>query len=167
MVSKWVLGAVAVAGLGVGVVAADSPPKAMPNGAAGAEEGQLYRTEVALNAQETHLQALLSSARAQQSKVPATPAPATPTLPQAQLIVAAPPPTRSAPGPAATPSASPSASASLPVYTAGPTTTTTEPTQEATTTTEPLPAPTTTSTTRPPTTTTTRPSGEGDGGTDD
>ena len=50
MVWKWVLGAVAVAGFGLGVVAAGSSPRTVPHRAPSAQVQRLYRTEVALNA---------------------------------------------------------------------------------------------------------------------
>jgi hypothetical protein len=145
MVSRRLLGAVAVAGFGAGFALAlpAAHPPSTPAAPGQAEVQALYHQEVALDSQATHLQQLLAFSRAVVALHPAVPTPAaSPTAP-IQLIPS-PPAASSGAGPAPV----------VPAVTAPPppppTTTTTEPPE--TTTTEP---PETTTTTRPPTTTTT------------
>lgn len=156
MVSKRVLGAVVVMGLGAGMVVSN-PARAPRTDQAGVSEAQrLYHDEVALNAQETTLQATLGSVRSRHDEA-ASPGPtaaqpvavqaAAPTRPAAPAPPAgrstvAPPPASAAVAPSEGPSTG-SDDAAPSVTTVQPTTTT-------------APGPTTT-TAPPSTTTTTRP----------
>jgi len=155
MVSKLIIAMLAVVGVAAGFALAGPPRANAPSLSSALEISQLYRREVTMTAQESHLQQLLGFARAELAR-PAAPAPAAIPAPQAVLIAspASPPPS----GPAApTPSHAPS----VPPPAGSAVTTTTEPPPTTTTTTTP---PTTTTTTTPPTTTTTRPRDGGDGG---
>ena len=64
MVSKWILGGLAVAGVGAGFALAGPPRPHAPTLANAVEVEQLYHNEVALSTQESHLQQLLGFARA-------------------------------------------------------------------------------------------------------
>ena len=64
MVSKWILGGLAVAGVGAGFALAGPPRPHTPTLANAVEVQQLYHSEVALSTQESHLQQLLGFARA-------------------------------------------------------------------------------------------------------
>ena len=75
MVSKLILGTLAAVGVGAGFALAGPPRSHAPTLASAVEVEQLYHNEVALNAQESHLQQLLGFARAELSR-PAAPAPA-------------------------------------------------------------------------------------------
>jgi hypothetical protein len=146
MVSKLVLGLLAAAGVSAGFALAGPPRSSVPTLGNALEVSQLYHNEVALTAQESHLQQLLGFARAELAR-PAVPAPAATPAPQAVLVAspASPPPS----GPAVAPAPSHATAVSPPAAPA-PTTTTTQPPP-------PPPLPTTTTTTTPRTTTTTPP----------
>jgi len=153
MVSKLILATLAVLGAGAGFALAGPPRANAPSLSSALEVSQLYHREVAMTAQESHLQQLLGFARAELAR------PAAPTAAPQAVLVASPAPAPSKPA-AAAPSPSRPVSTTVPV--AAPVATTTTEPPPPTTTTEP--PPTTTTTTTPPTTTTTRPRDGGDGG---
>ena len=75
MVSKLILGTLAAVGVGAGFALAGPPRSPAPSLSSAVELEQLYHNQVALTAQESHLQQLLGFARAELSR-PAAPAPA-------------------------------------------------------------------------------------------
>lgn len=161
MVSKWMLGALALAGVVAGFALAGPPRANGPTLSSAIEVEQLYHNEVALNAQETHLQQLLGFSRAELARAHAAPAPAPATAkspsPSPQGVLVASP---------ASPTLAPTHAASAPTASPTTTTTTAPPTTTTTTTSTTVPPPTTT-TTVPPTTTTTPRHGDDGGGSDD
>ena len=89
MMSKWLLGVLATAGLGAGFVLAGPPRGHPPTFGSAAEAEQLYQRAVALNAQESHLQQLLGFANAELARPRATGSAAAPA-PQSVLVSASP-----------------------------------------------------------------------------
>ncbi len=164
MVSRRVLGAVAVVGLGAGVVLAGAQHTTGANRSAVAEVNRLYHDEVSLSAREANLQAALASARAAGSRTASNTPIAVPAAQAAAVMAPASPGGRTTTVPGAAPAAAAPA-------VAAPTPSDTEsdpapngwsdgspqpaaPAASTTSTTAPPPA---TTTTVAPTTTTTRP----------
>ncbi len=145
MVSRRVLGAVAVVGLGAGFALALPPHVKPPAPAALNEVNRLYHEELTLTAHETHLQALLNFARAELARTPAVQTPVAGPPTPVELVASPPPAPSSGLPPAQVVSAAP------------------VPTPEPPDTTTTAPPPTTTTTT-PSTTTTTQPFDGGDPG---
>ena len=154
MASKLLIGAVTLGGLagGFSLAAAASGSHAPVHRPAAAEVRRLYDTEVALNGQEQHLQALLEFSQAELAATPATAAAASSSPYDAS---------RAAPSVAArAPVAVPSAAMVAPAQPETPTTIEPQPTTVE---------PPTTTTSEPPTATTSVPArgaedGSGDGG---
>jgi len=159
MMSRRVLGAVALVGLAAGVVLAAHGSPSGADASSVARAQALYRTEVALGAQQARLQAALQVARSRHSVPAAAPAHVTAPTAVSATVTGAPAPhghtaaTSTVAVPQTSTPRAPDAATPTPTEGVVPAP---EPAPTTTTTTT-APAPTTTTTAPPPTTTTTRP----------